>query len=57
MRREELLQEALEQLLPIACFGADYFEQQTGKEAEDNYLVALARIKNAQNVLGVEVTV
>ena len=56
MTHEELLQQILEELLPIACFGADYFEQRTGKEAEDNYLVAIARIKNAQNVLGIEVT-
>lgn len=57
MTREELLQQALEDLLPIACFGADYFEQHSGKEAEDNYLVAIARIRNAQNILGIEATV
>jgi hypothetical protein len=38
----------LEGLLPIACFGADYFET---RQDSDNYDIAMTRIKKAQEVL------
>jgi len=46
--RERQLREALEGLLPIACFGADYFET---RRDSDNYDIAMTRIKKAQEVL------
>ena len=48
--KEQALREALEGLLPIACFGADYFES---RQDIDNYQVALQRIQEAQDVLGI----